>query len=232
MIQKIQSKHEQGQKISAISREMNVSRNTVYKYLKIKEPPSHRRHSPFDVFHPLVSGLLKKNKDSNEIENICRKEGYTGSRSTLNKIIAQERKNAPDPPQSVRRSKILSRLWKASNPDESYVSLEESWIEKQPLLTELHSLVLSFRKIFKEKDESLFERWLNTYKEKNFPAIRRFIKRILKDETAIRNAINLPWSNGVAEGHINRLKVHKAIMYGKGNFDLLRQKVLYRTGVS
>ncbi|WP_054637891.1 helix-turn-helix domain-containing protein [Thalassobacillus sp. C254] len=144
-------KHEQGKNISAISREMNVSRNTVYKYLKIKEPPSHRRPSRFDAFRPLVSDLLKSNKGANEIERICRHEGYTGSRSTLNKMVAQEIRNAPAPTKSVRRSKILTRLWKAADPNESDVSLEESWTEKQPVLMELQLLALSFRRIFKEK---------------------------------------------------------------------------------
>ena len=34
------------------------------------------------------------------------------------------------------------------------------------------------------------------------------------------------WSQGQVEGQINRLKLIKKQMYGRANFDLLRQRVL------
>jgi transposase len=38
--------------------------------------------------------------------------------------------------------------------------------------------------------------------------------------------LQLQWSNGQLEGQINRLKTIKRSMYGRANFDLLRQRVL------
>jgi transposase len=40
-------------------------------------------------------------------------------------------------------------------------------------------------------------------------------------------AMTLPYSQGQTEGRINKLKLVKRSMYGRGNFDLLRQRVLY-----
>ena len=34
------------------------------------------------------------------------------------------------------------------------------------------------------------------------------------------------WSNGVVEGHVNRLKSIKRQMYGRTCFELLRKKVI------
>src|SRR5450755_4227712 len=34
------------------------------------------------------------------------------------------------------------------------------------------------------------------------------------------------WSNGLVEGHINRLKTHKRQMYGRAGFELLRARLL------
>jgi transposase len=34
------------------------------------------------------------------------------------------------------------------------------------------------------------------------------------------------WSNGMVEGHVNRLKLIKRQMYGRAKFDLLRARVL------
>ena len=34
------------------------------------------------------------------------------------------------------------------------------------------------------------------------------------------------WINGLVEGHVNRLKFIKRMMYGRANFDMLRKRVL------
>jgi transposase len=48
---------------------------------------------------------------------------------------------------------------------------------------------------------------------------------LLSDIDAVRAALSLPWSNGPAEGQINRLKLLKRQMYGRAKFDLLRSRV-------
>jgi len=40
------------------------------------------------------------------------------------------------------------------------------------------------------------------------------------------NAIELPWSNGQAEGEINRLKTFKRAMYGRAGPELMRGRML------
>lgn len=39
----------------------------------------------------------------------------------------------------------------------------------------------------------------------------------------------MSWSQGQVEGQVNRLKLLKRSMYGRDKFDLLKQRVLYRT---
>jgi len=43
----------------------------------------------------------------------------------------------------------------------------------------------------------------------------RFASVLRRDIAAVKNAIELPWSNGQAEGQINRLKMLKRAMYGR-----------------
>ncbi len=43
---------------------------------------------------------------------------------------------------------------------------------------------------------------------------------------AVRNAIKYEYSNGLAEGCINKLKVIKRIMYGRCSFETLKNKIL------
>jgi len=49
---------------------------------------------------------------------------------------------------------------------------------------------------------------------------------LLRDIKAVKNGINMPWSNGAVEGHVNRIKSIKRQMYGRACFDLLRKKVI------
>ena len=43
---------------------------------------------------------------------------------------------------------------------------------------------------------------------------------------AVRHAIAEPWSNGQAEGQINRLQALKRSMYGRAAIELLRAQML------
>lgn len=56
--------------------------------------------------------------------------------------------------------------------------------------------------------------------------LKRFAAGLQRDVAGIENAIALPWSTGPAEGEISRLKTIKRQMYGRADFELLRQRVL------
>jgi transposase len=53
-----------------------------------------------------------------------------------------------------------------------------------------------------------------------------FAKGIVRDRAAVEGALQYRWSNGVTEGHVNRLKMIKRTAYGRASFELLRQRVL------
>ena len=58
--------------------------------------------------------------------------------------------------------------------------------------------------------------------------VSSFINGITRDITAVKNAIQYDYNNGLAEGNVNKLKVIKRIMYGRCNFEMLRKKILRR----
>ena len=63
-------------------------------------------------------------------------------------------------------------------------------------------------------------------KELGIREIDSFVEGLTRDLDAVKNAISLPQSNGLAEGSVNKLKVIKRIMYGRCSFDTLRRKTL------
>ena len=57
--------------------------------------------------------------------------------------------------------------------------------------------------------------------------LKAFAVKLLQDTEAVVAAMILPYSQGQTEGRVNKLKLVKRSMYGRGKFDLLRQRVLY-----
>jgi transposase len=73
--------------------------------------------------------------------------------------------------------------------------------------------------------------WLSEVKRLNIKAINSFVKGVNQDKEAVLNAIRYPWTNGLVEENVNRLKNKKREMYGRAGFELLRRKaVLSKTG--
>ena len=48
-----------------------------------------------------------------------------------------------------------------------------------------------------------------------------------RDTESVVATMILPYSQGQTEGQVNKLKLIKRSMYGRGKLDLLRQRVLY-----
>ncbi len=59
--------------------------------------------------------------------------------------------------------------------------------------------------------------------------VGRFARGLRDDFEAVKAGLTLVHSNGQTEGFVNKLKLTKRSMYGRGRFDLLRQRVLHAT---
>lgn len=71
-----------------------------------------------------------------------------------------------------------------------------------------------------------FDAWLETSESSKIAPLKTFAAGLKRDYTEVKAALELPWSNGQTEGQVNKLKLIKRQMYGRANFDLLRQRVL------
>ena len=68
--------------------------------------------------------------------------------------------------------------------------------------------------------------WIDDAIETDLAPIVRFARTLHRDFDAVRNAIEMHWSNGQAESQINRLKTLKRAMYGRAGPNLLRARML------
>ena len=74
--------------------------------------------------------------------------------------------------------------------------------------------------------EERLDGWLQEVSSSDLPELQHFAAGIKRDKAAVQAGLSLPYSNGPVEGHINRLKLIKRSMYGRAEFDLLRQRIL------
>ncbi len=230
-IQYVQTLFKKGRSIASIARELRISRGTVYSDLKITSKPSHQKSSPYDPFRPLIKQLVLKRLPAKQIEIICRSKGYNGSLSTLNRIIAEVRKeNDMNTTTLSIRGKVINIIWNfhSENHLEQIKAIHPRIIDEFPELLEIDQFVHSFRLLFRRKERDGLRKWITKYKNTSFRHIRSFINGIRQDIHAIWNSIMYPWSNGPVEGQINRLKTLKRLMYGRASFQLLRNRFLYQ----
>lgn len=68
--------------------------------------------------------------------------------------------------------------------------------------------------------------WIDDAIDTNLAPIMRFARTLHRDINAVKNGIEMPWSNSQVEGKINRLKTLKRVMYGRARSELLRARML------
>ena len=74
---------------------------------------------------------------------------------------------------------------------------------------------------------SRLKEWTERAKASGIAELEAFAVKLVQDTEAVVAAMTLPYSQGQTEGRVNKLKLVKRSMYGRGKFDLLRQRVLY-----
>ncbi|MFB6877837.1 transposase [Streptomyces sp. NPDC056323] len=68
--------------------------------------------------------------------------------------------------------------------------------------------------------------WLNAFRQDDLPSLHTLTAGIDRGFDAVIAGFTLPWNSGVAEGHVNRIKMLKRQMFGRAGFQLLRKRVL------
>ena len=127
----------------------------------------------------------------------------------------------------IERKNLFKLLYKP--PDKVKCITEQqldSVFEHYPNFLKVYASVWDFKHIFEVNDPDMLDTWLENAKILHIPELESFANGINLDIAAVKNAIELPYSNGLAEGKINKIKVIKRIMFGRCSFFLLKIKTL------
>jgi transposase len=92
-----------------------------------------------------------------------------------------------------------------------------------PRLVEAREAITAFQAMVRNKTDADLATWIAGARES---LVASFASGVAKDESAVRAAITLPWSNGQTEGQIMKLELVKRQMYGRAKIDLLQARLI------
>ncbi len=245
--------HQAGMGQRAITRELRISRKVVQRFVASPAFPeraegSGLRTSGKSKLDPYLPYLRQRwaagAHNGSQLFREIKERGYAGSRALLGRRIAEWRTELPPklrqgkprkprlaakPGQrrlSSRRASFLMIL-----PSERLTPVGRQQIEQicqaSDELRTLYLLSQEFVTLLKERQAEALDGWLKRAKESHVSELGSFVNGIRRDYAAVRAAFSLAFSNGVVEGHVNRLKFLKRQMFGRAHLDLLRVKVLH-----
>jgi transposase len=239
----IHERQQRGESLHQIARALGISRKTVRAYLAAPEPPHNRltRPRPGGLSSPTLAPYVSYLQDrwqagcsnASKLFLEIQGQGYPGSRTLLIEAVRPWRGPKPPKPERQRVQRLTRRTtmrWLCLLPPEKLKPDERVLVEKvlaqDAILASGYDLLQQFRTLLKERDLPALEPWLEAATASKIPSFMSLANSIKDDWAAVTAAFQLPWSNGLLEGHVNRVKLLKRQMYGRAKFDLLRQRVL------
>ncbi|MCG4581006.1 ISL3 family transposase [Clostridium cochlearium] len=220
--------------ISRIAKAFNLDRRTISKYLDEKTTGISprlgvKRKSKLDAYINCIDKLIEIGATSKTIYLKIKEMGYTGSESLIRTYKAHNKKNIYNSTETteVKRSSLITVLYK---PISKIKELSNEIVSKiynlYPIYEKIINLVIEFKNILSSRTIDKLDQWIHKATELNINEINSFVNGITRDIDAVKNAVLYEYNNGLAEGSINKLKLIKRIMYGRCNFNLLKNKIL------
>ena len=221
-------------------RRASVFRNPRHKMFPERERRADAGRSLLDPWQDAVLGHWNSSRrDGRGLFRLLRQQGYRGSYATLSRYLHRLRRaqggvsererpwQSPPVLAAVPRRiltpraatwLVLRRAEKQSVEDQALLACMR---QQSPDLEEAVGLAEAFTALVRDRAPDRLDPWLKRAADGAVQQLQRFAKRLSADYGAVRAALTLAWSNGSAEGQINRLKSLKRQMYGRAGFDLL-----------
>lgn len=240
----IQALHQRGLPPAQIASGVGLSERTVYRWLARGAAPHRRHHSRGrSVIDPYKAYVLKRWQEGcRKGSQLCQElkaRGYQGSERAVYRYLTflqetllpaeQTATNGATKPEPFSAKQAV---WLLVRQPEELDELQQQELvrlcQASPQIEQTYHLTQSFRSMLRQRQgEERLDGWLQEASRSDLPELKPFVAGIQRDKAAVQAGLSLPYSNGPVEGHINRLKLIKRSMYGRANFDLLRQRVLW-----
>ena len=247
---RVQTLHLAGKSSRHIAERTGIGWSTVVKWicsgcLPDRRPATLTPSSPSYFQDFLLRQWEAGNRLGRHLFHDLKHRGYTGSLSHLHRLLAKwrhpdrEEKIKVELPTEESRAIDPATGWQISPVVAGALCMKPSKMltlpqavkvaalkEASPGFVIMRRLAMRFRGILRGDDSDKLDEWLDDAQSSGVSSIERFARVLHRDIDAVKNAITEPWSNGQAEGQINRLKTLKRAMYGRAGVELLRARLL------
>ncbi|MCL6446210.1 MAG: ISL3 family transposase, partial [Alicyclobacillus sp.] len=229
--EKIRDLREQGMTISAISRQLNLRRGTVREYLRRGSAPTFTRTT--HKVDPFLTYLKERWKsgchNAKQLFEEIRALGYTGGYSQLAHHVSNWRHGRVElaTPSGVCVDDWIR--WWLEEPEKlepENRELLKRWCEQEKSVNKCYELTQRFLQMVHQKQAKELDNWLSEAEHSGISSFRSFVRGLMRDREAVRQALTEPLSNGPTEAAVNSLKALKRQMFGRAKFDLLRKRYL------
>lgn len=235
--------HLAGADVADIARRVGVSRETVYRYRKLEEPPERRqptrRRTALDPYMPyLLQRWQEGCHNGMKLWREIRAQGYPHTAGVVGRFVAQLRRDevagrpagasvrqraAPVPTARHMAGWFLRCPSNLTRAQQTYLTELQDLDE---VVARAYQLTQCFTEMVRERTGEHLEAWIEQTKASDIGRLRRFASGLEKDLAAVQAGLTEIWSNGQTEGQVHRLKLLKRQMYGRAGFDVLRPRVL------
>jgi transposase len=237
----------------AIADRVGLARQTVAIWLRagsfLERPPSAARRMLITPYEPYLRERWQAGEqNSRQLWREIQAQGFRGGSETVRRLTVRwhtERGRSGPPPKDQASKPTPRRAppapttrplsprqarWLLLKPEAELKPEQRLYLEHLgrscPEVLDAQQLVLVFLQLVRKREPASLELWIASAKASSLPELVEFAKGIVRDQDAVMAALEHEWSNGVTEGHVNRLKMIKRTAYGRASFKLLRQRVL------
>jgi transposase len=223
-----------GRGIKAITRETGLSRNTVRRWLASSTPPDWRKGERVSIIDPYLPYLRERMaqgcRNATRLWREIRERGFPGQVILVRAWGRRLEAGALIPPR-----RVAVPIWRRPTPraavrmllsDVQLADMDTAFIaalRADPAIGLAAEQAQAFAAMVREKDVARFRPWLEGALG---GPLGGFAEGLRRDRDAVEAGLRLPWSTGPVEGRINKLKLVKRSMYGRGKLDLLQHRLV------
>jgi transposase len=226
-----------------IGEELGLARNTVRKYFR--QPPEPPLPTPRPLrasqLDPYEDYLLERwgqgERNAAQLYREISERGYRGAATMVRAYIGHLRTTTADGSPARSRKQRANALsprslrWLLTRKRTALKQEEATRLDQLLSLSEevqtIYSFLQSFLTMVRERQHKDLRSWMERAERSGIPELLSFVTGIEQDYDAVHAALRLPWSQGITEGKVNKLKTLKRAMYGRAGVPLLRQRLLH-----
>jgi transposase len=134
---------------------------------------------------------------------------------------------SPTPLDGLTPGKVIG--WILARPEELSSESKEQLdrlCELDSTLAQARDLTHSFLDLIRSHTDEGLDRWLKDVRASTVRQLLPFVRGVEQDKAAVRAGLQLAYSTGPVEGHINRLKLIKRQAYGRAGLSYLQHRFL------